>query len=132
MKDNQSQFIRKYKRASKSPWEDDSTILLYANVMAISGNDVALDFTHYIYLHRDNVGKVLGISISKSILDDNSEFSSRYLEGIEMCAILLIYIDDITEFCCLFSDEFESIFLLDPRDYFEIAVLRWFSIVENA
>ncbi len=49
-----------------------------------------------------------------------------------MYAFLLMYIDEITEFCNLFSDEFESVFLLEPRTYFEAAETRWFSIIENA
>ena len=61
----------------------------------------------------------------------NEQFTGRYLEGIEMYALLLLYLDDITEFCSLFSDEFESVFLIDPRDYFEVAELRWYSLIEN-
>ena len=82
-------------------------------------------------MHRDGVGKVLGISISNSIFLANEQFTGRYLEGVEMYALLLLYIDDITEFCSLFSDEFESVFLIDPRDYFEVAELRWYSLIEN-
>ena len=131
MKDTQTQFIRKYKRASKSPWDDESTILLLAGVNSADGVTLDLDFAEYIYMHRDGVGKVLGISISRSILLVNEQFTGRYLEGIEMYALLLLYLDDITEFCSLFSDEFESVFLIDPRDYFEVAELRWYSLIEN-
>ena len=132
MSDNNTQFIRKYKRASKSIWDtDSSTLLLLADVVNdIDG--VELSFSNYIYLHQDNVGRVLGISISKAMLVQHPEFESRYLEEIEMYAFLLMYIDEITEFCSLFSDEFESVFLLEPHDYFEAAETRWFSIIENA
>ncbi|MDP2561189.1 hypothetical protein [Psychrobium sp. 1_MG-2023] len=126
-------FIRKYKRASKSIWDnDDSTILLLADIKGNDDGERAFNFTRYIYLHRDNVGNVLGISISKAMLDEHPDFSGRYLEGVEMFAMLLLYIDDITEFCTLFADEFERIFLLEPRDYFEAAELRWFSILGDA
>ena len=132
MSDTNTQFIRKYKRASKSIWDgDSSTILLLADVV---DNDAGLEVTYsnYIYLHQDNVGRVLGISISKAMIEQHPEFESKYLEGLEMYAFLLMYIDEVTEFCDLFTDEFESIFLLQPRDFFEAAEVRWFSIIENA
>ena len=44
MKDTQTQFIRKYKRASKSPWDDESTILLLAGVNSEDGVTLDLDF----------------------------------------------------------------------------------------
>ena len=84
MKDQKSPFIRQYVRASKSPWEDASTILLLADV--IDKQTLEIGFTNYIYLHRDSVGSVLGLSISQQLLAANPEFSERYLEGIEMYA----------------------------------------------
>jgi len=133
MSDTNTKFIRKYKRVSKSIWDkDDSTILLYADVVSNTEDDIELSFTHYMYLHRDNVGRVLGISISKAMLEENPSFTERYLEGIDMYGFLLMHIDAITEFCTLFTDEFESIFMLKPCDYFEAAELHWFSIIENA
>lgn len=132
MSDSNTQFIRKYKRQSKSIWEDDaSTLLLYADVEQIKDKRLTLNFTRYVYLHRDDVGKVLGISVSNKMLEETPEFDSRYLEDIEMYGFLLMHLDIITEFCCLFSDEFERIFLLEPRDYFEAAELRWFSILRD-
>ncbi len=80
MSDNNTQFIRKYKRASKSIWNTDSSTLL---LLADAVNDidgVELSFSNYIYLHQDNVGRVLGISISKAMLVQHPEFESRYLE----------------------------------------------------
>lgn len=132
MSDSNTQFIRKYKRQSKSIWEDDaSTLLLYADVEQIKGKKLTLNFTRYVYLHRDDVGRVQGISVSNKMLEETPEFDSRYLEDFEMYGFLLMHLDIITEFCCLFSDEFERIFLLEPRDYFEAAELRWFSILRD-
>jgi len=131
MSDNNTQFIRKYKRASRSPFDDHSTLLLLADVND-SNDEIELSFVNYIYLHRDEVGRAVGISISKAMLEAQPEFESKYLEGIEMYGFLLMYIDEITEFCSLFADEFESIFLLQPRSYFEAVETRWFSIIENA
>jgi hypothetical protein len=130
MSDNNTQFIRKYKRASRSPFDDHSTLLLLADVND-SNDEIELSFVNYIYLHRDEVGRAVGISISKAMLEAQPEFESKYLEGIEMYGFLLMYIDEITEFCSLFADEFESIFLLEPTTYFEAVETRWFSIIEN-
>lgn len=132
MSDKNTQFIRKYKRQSKSIWEDDaSTLLLYADVEQTKGKKITLNFKRYVYLHRDDVGRALGISVSSKMLEETPEFDSRYLEDFEMYGFLLMYLDIITEFCCLFSDEFERIFMLEPRDYFEAAELRWFSILRD-
>lgn len=131
---SQNQFIRKYKRVSKSKWAtlDKSTILLLADVTGTAENEIELGFSKYIYLHRDDIGKVLGISISKSIFDAHStQFEDRYLEGEDMLTVMLIYIDEIIEFCELFTDEFESVFLLSPRVYFEAAIPQWCEKIEN-
>ena len=132
MKDTQSQFIRKYKRQSKSIWKDvdDSTVLLLADVEH-NQTGITLNYVNYVYLHRDEVGRILGISISKALLDANPDFDSRYLSGIEMYGFLLMYIDEITRFCEHFSDEFEAIFGLDPISYFEAAELRWFTHIRD-
>ncbi|TMP75049.1 hypothetical protein CWC05_22030, partial [Pseudoalteromonas ruthenica] len=77
-------FIRKYKRISKSKWasHDKSTILPLAEVVDDTDDEIELGFTRYIYLHRDEVGKVLGISISKAIFEETDlHFEERYLEG---------------------------------------------------
>ena len=131
---SQNQFIRKYKRVSKSKWSshDKSTVLLLADVIVDSDGEIELGFTRYIYLHRDEVGKVLGISISKAIFDGTDlHFEERYLEGNDMLLLLLTYIDEITEFCELFSDEFKSIFMLPPKEYFEVAIQVWCEQIEN-
>ncbi|AWB67888.1 hypothetical protein C2869_16295 [Saccharobesus litoralis] len=127
MKDTQSNpYIRQYQRKSKSPWDDASTILLLADVV-----DDELSFERYIYLHRDSLGRILGISISKRLLDDNPDLDSRYLDDVEMYAVLLMYIDEISLFCERFAEEFEAIFGLDPSGYFEAAELRWYSIIRD-
>ena len=132
MSENKSKFIRVYKRASKSPFsEDATTVLFYADSKTSKTGDLELSFTNYIYLHKNVAGKILGISISKSLLIDNPEFESQYLQGIEMIAFLLIYIEKIKAFCCLFKEEFESLFLLDPVSYFEIAESHWLSLIEQ-
>lgn len=51
MKHQKSSFIRQYVRASKSPLEDASTILFFADV--VDKQTLELGHTHYIYLHRD-------------------------------------------------------------------------------
>jgi len=130
MKDQKSPFIRQYVRASRSPWDDSSTILLLADV--VDKQTLELGFTNYIYLHRDSVGSVLGISISQQLLAANPEFSERYLEGIEMYAFLLIHIEDITNFCNFFSAEFEQLFMLKPNEYFAAAEDSWLRLIESS
>ncbi|MDC9521720.1 hypothetical protein PSH55_11425 [Pseudoalteromonas sp. Angola-31] len=130
MKDQKSPFIRQYVRASRSPWDDSSTILLLADV--VDKQTLELGFTNYVYLHRNRVGSVLGISISQQLLATNPEFSQRYLEGIEMYAFLLIHIEDITNFCSLFSEEFEQLFMLKPNVYFAAAEDSWLRLIESS
>jgi hypothetical protein len=130
MKDQKLPFIRQYVRASQSPWDDSSTILLLADV--VDKQALELGFTHYIYLHRDSVGSVLGISISQQLLAANPEFSQRYLEGVEMYAFLLIHIEDITNFCSLFSAEFEQLFMIKPSEYFAAAEDSWLRLIESS
>jgi hypothetical protein len=129
MKNIKSQFIRQYVRASKSPWDDSSTVLLLADI--IDNSTLELAFKNYIYLHRDIVGRVLGISISNQLLEANPEFSTRYLEGIEMYAFLLIHIEQITNFCCLFSAEFERVFMANPKTFFAAAENHWLDVLES-
>ena len=69
-----------------------------------------MSFNNYIYLHRNVECQMIGISISKSLLEDNAELESQYLTGIGAYMMLLIYIEDIAAFCELFSNEFISIF----------------------
>ena len=134
MSDTNTQLIRNYVRQSRSIWKgrDKSRLLLYCDVLSSAENNVELSFTNYIYMHRDDLGRPLGLSISKKMLEDNNDFTSRYLEDIEMYCYLLLHIDKITDFCCLFSSAFFDIFLLEPRAYFEAAEIQWLNIIENA
>lgn len=129
MKNTKSQFIRQYVRASKSPWDDSTTVLLLADIVDKKAMD--LSFTNYVYLHRDSVGQTLGISISKQLLEANPEFTSRYLEGIEMVGFLLIHLEQIAEFCELFHEEFQSLFLLTPSSFFRVAESEWLAELNN-
>lgn len=129
MKDKQSKFIRQYVRSSKSPWNDSSTLLLLADV--IEQKTLEFSFTRYIYCHRDSAGNVHGVSISKTLLDNNPEFSGRYLEGVEMYAFLLLYLDEIAQFCELFTEEFTLIFMLPPTEFFSLAEVVWLKMIEE-
>ncbi|MGY8837776.1 MAG: hypothetical protein ACKVH6_13730 [Enterobacterales bacterium] len=93
MKHQKSSFIRQYVRASKSPLEDASPILFFADV--VDKQTLELGHTHYIYLHRDSVVKTLGISISNPLLEANPEFTARYQDGLEMVVFLLIHIEQM-------------------------------------
>lgn len=130
MKTTENRFVSKYKRKSQSPWEDDSKILWLADYRQDEGK-LRLDYGHYIYLHRDEVGRVLGISISKQMLEEHPEFESRYLEDVEMYAMLLLYREEISYFCGLFSDEFQELFLLPPEEYFTLAEGWWLNKLES-
>jgi hypothetical protein len=125
------QFVKKYTRESKSPFCDASTSLLLANVTSEPDDALTVDYSRYIYLHRDDIGKVVGISISKNIQAEHSNIESQYLTGVKMYELLLFYIDEIEIFCEYWSDEFESFFLLPPDDFFESARWRWNAIVVN-
>ena len=122
------QIVRKYTRESKSPFQDASTSLWLANVT--NEDRLELDFSQYIYVHRDDVGKVVGVSVSKSIAREHS-LESQYLEGSGMYSILIFYIDQIKDFCEHWADEFEQFFLLPPDLFFELAQWHWNTIIEN-
>lgn len=128
MSQTKLQIVRKYTRESKSPFQDASTSLWLANVT--NEDRLELDFSQYIYVHRDDVGKVVGVSVSKSIAREHS-LESKYLEGSVMYRILIFYIDQIIDFCELWADEFEQFFLLPPDLFFELAQWHWNTIIEN-
>ena len=127
---NQSQFIRIYKRSSQSPWDDHSTVLLLANVSQ-KGEKTVLDFSRYIYLHRDIAGRVQGLSLSKSIIAESELDCDRYVSGELMYVILLMYLDEITSFCELFTEEFEVLFLASPAHYFSAMAEYWVLKLES-
>ena len=120
----EGQFIRIYKRSSKSPWSDHSTLLLLANAKS-DDDSLTLDFSRYIYLHRDSAGKTLGLSLSKSIITESELDCGQYIEGAEMYTILLIFLNEISDFCELFAQEFEALFLTPPAQYFAMAAEYW-------
>jgi len=131
MSDIASKFIREYKRESKSPFADKSTILLLAGHTLKEDGEIELTYDNYIYQHRDACGRVLGISLSKSIAAQHPEFDSRYLTEADMALVMLIYKDEICEFCTLFEDEFKSIFCLPPATHFEAMEQEWIKQLEN-
>lgn len=125
MQDNKTSIIRKYKRQSRSPFVgDDSTILLLANLKA-DGEKIQLGFERYIYLHRDEVGRWLGISLSSSIIDELSDDEGKYRSGIKALSVLLRYQSEIGEFTQYFTDEIESIFGIDAQTWLIACKARW-------
>ena len=125
MKDNKTSIIRKYVRKSRSPFTgDDSTLLLLANYQE-EGDQLLLSFERYIYLHRDEVGRWLGISLSSSIIDELSDDEGKYRSGIQALSVLLKYHSDIGEFIQYFSDEIESIFGIDAQTWLIACKARW-------
>lgn len=125
MQDSKTSIIRKYQRRSRSPFEeDDSTILLLAN-LTVNAEGVALDYQRYIYLHRDSVGRWLGISISKSLETEMDDEGGKYRHGREALSLLLSYHQEISAFLRHFSDEVESIFGIDAETWMFACKARW-------
>ena len=132
MKTQQSQIIRKYKRQSKSKWQaqDDSTILLLATIE--DKKSLLLKYDRYIYLHRDEVGRWLGISLSNQIQTELADDNGKFRECFDMLAVLVKYHSEISGFLAYFSDEIEAIFGIDATTWLEIAQSRWHSLLKNA
>ena len=125
----QIKFVKQLTRASKAPFETISTSLWLANVISADGEALVLDYSRYLYIHRDAVGMITGISISKAMVGDHPNVHSQYIEYSDlMFGILIFYIEEIENFCQLWASEFEKYFLLPPDDYFEAASWRWNSI----
>ena len=118
---SQSALVRVYQRKSKSPWEDTSTFLLLADI-ADEGS-LKLEFNRYIYQHRDAGGRVLGISVSRSI--QQALECNQYIDADKMHSVLAHYCDDIMAFCEKFPDEFESVFGLPPDLFLILAAVHW-------
>lgn len=117
----QDKLIRVYQRKSKSPWEDASTFLLLADITDEINQE--LSFSRYIYLHKDAGGRILGLSVSRSIQQDlNCE---QYLDAEKMHSVLSHYSEDIAEFCEKFPGEFEAVFGLPPDVYLLVASAYW-------
>ncbi|MGI2107435.1 hypothetical protein ACRN9A_20100 [Shewanella frigidimarina] len=121
---NQSQIFRLHPK-SNSSITGNYSLLLLADVD--SNNDSAkLGFNRYIYLHLDNQGYMLGISISESVSNKHAaKHGEQYLIGEDMFKTLLIYKDEISVFCELYYTEFHKIFDLSPTDYFEFSSVLW-------
>lgn len=132
MKTQQSKIIRKYKRQSKSKWQqlDDSTILLLATFE--DKESLSLKYDRYIYLHRDEVGRWLGISLSNQLQDELGDDIGKYREDIDMFKVLLKYHGEALAFMEYFSDEFESIFGIDVESWFEVVKQNWYVKLKNA
>ena len=125
MQDSKPSIIRKYQRRSRSPFErDDSTVLLLANVTTEPSGFV-LNYQRYIYLHRDNVGRWLGISISHSIEQEMEDEGGKYRQSKDALSLLLSYHGEISNFLRNFSDEVESIFGLDAETWMIACKARW-------
>lgn len=118
---SQNQLVRVYQRKSKSPWDDASTFLLLADIA--DEDTLELAFSRYIYQHRDAGGRILGISVSRSIQQELE--CEQYIGVDKMRSVLAHYSEDITEFCEKFSDEFESVFGLPPELYLIVAAAHW-------
>lgn len=125
MQDKKLSIIRKYQRQSKSPFEgDDSTILLLANVTD-DVDGVVLGYKRYIYLHRDSVGRWLGISISSSVEGEMNDTGGKYRQGKEALSLLLFYHLEIRDFLRHFTDDIESIFGVDAETWMIACKARW-------
>lgn len=118
---SQNQLVRVYQRKSKSPWDDASTFLLLADIA--DEDKLELAFSRYIYQHRDAGGRILGISVSRTIQQDLE--CEQYIGVDKMRSVLAHYSEEITEFCEKFPDEFESVFGLPPELYLIVAAAHW-------
>jgi len=116
-----NQLVRVYQRKSKSPWDDSATFLLLSDIA--NEETLELTFGRYIYQHRDAGGRVLGISVSKSVQQELE--CEQYISADNMHVVLAHYSEDISRFCEKFPDEFESVFGLPPDLYLIVAAAHW-------
>ena len=130
MKDSKHSIVRKYVRQSRSPFDgDDSTILLLATVSE-DNDQITVSYDRYIYLHRDNVGRWLGISISKAIEEELADGGGKYREKSSALKVLLYYHSDIKTFLSFFSDEIEVIFGIDSETWLYACKARWLKLLK--
>ncbi|AUD59552.1 Uncharacterised protein [Shewanella baltica] len=120
-----STFIHVNQLKTFSPRNEHCKVVLLADIKLNDQTSIELLFTRYIYLHLNIDGHVLGVSISQSIFEEHPEFSSQFLNDLEMMQLLLMYVDDITNFCQLFAAEFEYVLGYHPTVYFEAAEQYW-------
>lgn len=131
MKDSKHSIIRKYVRQSRSPFDgDDSTILLLATVSE-DNDQITVSYDRYIYLHRDEVGRWLGISMSKAIEDELADGKGKYREGKEALLVLIQYHVNIKQFLIYFSDEIEALFGIDAETWLYACRARWRKLAIN-
>ena len=126
---NKTQVINRltkvYKRASKSPFSDHSTILILASFQSDTNDEVVFDYSRYVYLHREVDGAIAGISVSKGLLAEWPAYTKRYMSGDVMYAFLLDNIEEICSFTECFEDEFCYLFMMKPLNFFTAAEECW-------
>lgn len=131
MKTKTLSIVRKYKRESRSPFAgDDSTILLLATIN--NSKTVELKFDRYIYLHRDTLGRWLGISLSQSLMDELADENGKYRTKIEMIKVLYLLKNDIANFLEHFTEEVAAIFGLGATDWVDAVSVHWHSTLCDA
>jgi len=118
-------FVKVYKRKSKSPFDDFSNMLWLAILDGEQTSEISINYSKYIYVHREADGSVCGLSISKLMHEENSGLQSRYVTGIQMYEILLKYASEMSDFCQHFESAFVDIFLMPPKAYFASASVYW-------
>ena len=126
-----TRFMRNSNHEVLSFCADDAhgaPIMMKADEMQIK----PIDFIDQMKKDHMNSLEKFGISISNSLLEKNPSFENRYLEGVDMVLFLLIYIEQITQFCKLFSEEFQQIFMQTPTTFFAAAESDWVDIIDNA
>ena len=122
---SKQQFAKVYKRASKTPFDDFSNMLWLASIEREQESALSINYSKYIYVHREADGSICGLSISKMMLEENSELNSRYISGKQMYGILLKYASEMSDFCQHFESAFVDIFLMPPKAYFATASVYW-------
>lgn len=127
----EGQLVRIYKRASKSPWDDDTTTVLLLADLTRRDLELNIGYQRYIYLHRNEQGKALGLSLSATLAEELGLEDVRYAEGELMYAVLLYFKKQIIEFCSHFTDEFEQLFLAAPSHYFSVMESYWQAKLES-
>lgn len=131
MKTKAPSIVKKYKRASRSPFAgDDSTILLLATVDNFE--TLELKFDRYLYLHRDNVGRWLGISLSQSLIDELADDNGKYRAKTEMIEVLYLLRNDIANFLECFTEEIAAIFGLGATEWVKAVSDLWYTELCNA
>ena len=114
---SQITLICVYKRKTKWPWNSKLTIILLANT--VHTVNLKIDLSRYIYQHRDADGKIVGISVSRSIQKELE--CERYIDGDKMHIVLVYFQKEISVFCKYFYDDFKSTGNFSPDLFFLLA-----------